>query len=45
MPILADAPPVVPTNLAPLPHLLAYAQSLSLERHLAGHQQSPSTDA
>ena len=35
MPILADAPPVVPTNLAPLPHLLAYAQSLGLERHLS----------
>jgi hypothetical protein len=34
MPILADGAPTVPTNLAPLPRLLAYAQSLGLERHL-----------
>lgn len=34
MAIVADPAPAVPTNLAPLPHLLAYAQSLGLERHL-----------
>jgi DDE family transposase len=34
---VASVPPSAarPTNLAPLPHLLAYAQSLGLERHLA----------
>jgi hypothetical protein len=34
MAIVADPAPSVPTNLAPLPRLLAYAQSLGLERHL-----------
>ena len=34
MPMIADVVPAVPTNLARLPHLLAYAQSLGLERHL-----------
>ena len=34
MPIGAEAAPAVPTNRAPLPRLLAYAQALGLERHL-----------
>lgn len=35
MPIVPPAPrPAVPTNAAPLPRLLAYAQSLGLEAHL-----------
>jgi len=35
MAIVPPAPPVaLPTNLAPFPRLLAYAQSLGLERHL-----------
>jgi hypothetical protein len=34
MTIVTDPTPAVPTNLAPLPRLLAYAQSLGLERHL-----------
>jgi hypothetical protein len=35
MPIVPPVPPAVPTNAAPLPRLLAYAQALGLERHLA----------
>src|SRR5690349_12229078 len=34
MPIVPPASPAVPTNAAPLPRLLAYAQSLGLEAHL-----------
>jgi hypothetical protein len=35
MAIVPPAPPAsLPTNLAPLPHLLAYAQALDLARHL-----------
>ena len=34
MPMIADVVPAVPTSLARLPRLLAYAQALGLERHL-----------
>lgn len=35
MAIVATAPPpTLPTNLAPLPRLLAYRQSMDLARHL-----------
>ena len=42
---MASVPPSVPlpTNLAPLPRLLACAQSLGLERHLPRAQRGLST--
>jgi hypothetical protein len=43
MPIVPPAPPAVPTNAAPLPRLLAYVQSLGLERHLARSKRGLST--
>src|SRR6266542_497764 len=44
MAIVPDpAPPARPTNAAPLPRLVAYAQSLGLERHLARPKRSLST--
>jgi hypothetical protein len=43
MPIVPPAPPAVPTNAEPLPRLLAYAQSLGLERHLARPKRGLST--
>lgn len=44
MPIVPPAPPpAVPTNAAPLPRLLAYAQSLGLEAHLRRPKRGLST--
>ena len=43
MPIVPPAPPAVPTNAVPLPRLLAYVQSLGLERHLARPKRGLST--
>ena len=42
---MESVPPVGarPTNLAPLPRLLAYAQGLGLERHLSRPKRGPST--
>ncbi len=34
MPIVPPSPTPLPTNVAPLPRLLAYAQALGVERHL-----------
>ena len=34
MAIVPPSPTPLPTNVAPLPRLLAYAQALGLERHL-----------
>jgi hypothetical protein len=41
--VATDATPPLPTNLAPLPRLLAYSQALGLERHLARPKRGLST--
>jgi DDE family transposase len=43
MPIVPPAPPAIPTNLAPLPRLLAYTQALGLEVHLGRRKRGVST--